>query len=386
MHLHPKRIQRWLFKRLDRKFSTSLARHRIIDRETLLAHPPLGVRVIFFKQRETLHYAPPYHQQALPDAYPAQEQIIQQAPLFILEVTNANIRGRHAAVTMPDGAFILESMMNNPNMLDDVSIGRIHYPASASHFIRQIIHAPHYEQICPIVNMWSLGYYHWLTECLPRIYLFDEYKQLSGHHAPILIDPNPPRWMQDSLRLMGYETSDYLEWDATYAAVDCAYIPIFAYRPGVPSPYLLRKVGQRLRENLPQDTRQFDAPRIYISRKDATRRRVVNEDKVMAALAPYHFQQFVLSELSFAQQIQLFSQAKMVIGPHGAGLANLLFSDKALLIELFEPNYINTCFYRMSQSLDFPYSFLVGEAQGADMIVDVALLDELVQHFLLNTS
>ena len=39
--------------------------------------------------------------------------------------------------------------------------------------------------------------------------------------------------------------------------------------------------------------------------------------------------------LTVADQIRLFAQAGTIVAPHGAGIANIVYSDKPTLIELF---------------------------------------------------
>ena len=83
--------------------------------------------------------------------------------------------------------------------------------------------------------------------------------------------------------------------------------------------------------------------KIYIDRKDSKSnhrhlRKIINEEEVKNYLIKKGFSIIVLSELSFLDQINLFSNAKQIIGLHGAGFANLVFSKP------------DTFFYRISQS------------------------------------
>ena len=59
--------------------------------------------------------------------------------------------------------------------------------------------------------------------------------------------------------------------------------------------------------------------RLFISRADATVRRLINEDEVYAALEPLGFELFVPGAHSFIEQVETFSNAECIVGPHGAG-------------------------------------------------------------------
>ena len=53
--------------------------------------------------------------------------------------------------------------------------------------------------------------------------------------------------------------------------------------------------------------------------------KIINETEVKNYLIKKGFSIIALSELSFLEQINLFSNAKQIIGLHGAGFANLVF-------------------------------------------------------------
>lgn len=76
--------------------------------------------------------------------------------------------------------------------------------------------------------------------------------------------------------------------------------------------------------------------RLYVSRRDATARRITNEAGLAAALESAGFETVVPSRLDFESQARLFAEASVIVGPHGAGLTNLLFAPPgATLVELW---------------------------------------------------
>lgn len=80
--------------------------------------------------------------------------------------------------------------------------------------------------------------------------------------------------------------------------------------------------------------------RIYISRADATYRRVRNEDEVMAMLDSYGFTRLEFSRLNLAQRLSALSAAKMVVGPIGSNMSNLVFAPSdTWVIELLPGAY-----------------------------------------------
>ena len=75
--------------------------------------------------------------------------------------------------------------------------------------------------------------------------------------------------------------------------------------------------------------------RIYISRSKAKRRKIINEVEFESFLLAHNFEIVHFEDLSVKQQVDLMSQAEIIISLHGAGLANCLFMPpKSVVIEL----------------------------------------------------
>lgn len=75
--------------------------------------------------------------------------------------------------------------------------------------------------------------------------------------------------------------------------------------------------------------------KLFISRRDSSQRRLLNELEVEAELVSRGFISVVLSDYSVVEQIRLFSQAKIVVAAHGAGLTNLVFAPRgAMVVEI----------------------------------------------------
>jgi hypothetical protein len=95
--------------------------------------------------------------------------------------------------------------------------------------------------------------------------------------------------------------------------------------------------------------------KVFISRSQSARRRFVNEESLYERLKKEGFERYCLDHLSVDDQIQLFSNAEIIIGPHGAGLANLIFCKPGTtiieILQALEDNF----FCCLSQTLELPY-------------------------------
>lgn len=117
---------------------------------------------------------------------------------------------------------------------------------------------------------------------------------------------------------------------------------------------------------------------IYISRAKSKKRMVINEDEICKLLVnQYGFSVIILEDLSIYQQSKIFSTAKIIVSPHGAGLSNLVFSSpNTKLIELFGMNYLNNCYCYLSGMMNIDYSYICSSrTEGSNFYVDAQELN-----------
>lgn len=186
----------------------------------------------------------------------------------------------------------------------------------------------------------SENWYHWLLQVLPRLILLSQ-SQVTYDRIYVnnLIYP----WQKASLE----SVLQYCKIPAHKLLIingDCVMqaetllVPSVPFNPSKhweePIPLWMKKA---LREIfLPKISVQNKAyERIYISRKKASLRRVRKEEELIAALQGLGFTSVLLEDLSPQEQASIFNQARVIIGPHGSGLANLIFTEPGYhLIEL----------------------------------------------------
>ncbi len=104
--------------------------------------------------------------------------------------------------------------------------------------------------------------------------------------------------------------------------------------------HLLARIGRDL-------TGHSGAPgngRIYISRR-GTARPLPDEEALEAALEQRGFMVLRLEDMPWREQVSAFQQARTIVAPHGAGLANLVFTPPgAQVVELTFGLHYNRCF------------------------------------------
>ena len=82
-------------------------------------------------------------------------------------------------------------------------------------------------------------------------------------------------------------------------------------------------------------------------------------DEVNNMLVKHDFSIYSLEKMSFFDQVSLFKNAKSIIGAHGAGLANIIFSSNANVLEIFgkTPDHYSE-YFRLSNMLKLNYAYM----------------------------
>lgn len=102
--------------------------------------------------------------------------------------------------------------------------------------------------------------------------------------------------------------------------------------------------------------------RIYITRRTAAYRRIVNETEIEPVLREFDFEVHQLERYSLREQAALFSEAEIVVSPSGAGLTNVVFAPPGLIVvDIFEMTRVNKPFWSLCTALGHSYWYLIGE-------------------------
>lgn len=153
------------------------------------------------------------------------------------------------------------------------------------------------------------NYGHWLVDVLPRIHLLKK----TGWFDKVnwFVVPNYQHdFQKDSLKLLGIREEQIIRGsDNLHLTAD---LLIASTAPRGKRSYLMPQwlVDFHRTSYLAtiSPTASY-APRIYISRRDGTTRKVLNEQPLIELLAKYNFQVIELSKLSFVEKINLFQYA-----------------------------------------------------------------------------
>lgn len=124
---------------------------------------------------------------------------------------------------------------------------------------------------------------------------------------------------------------------------------------------------------------------LYIGRREVKRRNIINENEIMAALAPLGFRKIEPGGMPHAEQVRVFANARIIVAAHGTALTNVLFCmPGAAVIEISPANYVQSVFFWMVKKMGLAYDYLIGSKGDLqqNFSVDVPALQRKVEALL----
>lgn len=272
----------------------------------------------------------------------------------------------YPAVALRDRDIIMENSLSKP-----VNLRKSRFAVS---LIRSAF-SPIERIDCAVIltHLWSKNYYHWIIETLPRLRFIE--RTVPKITPRLLLNPAPTRWQIDSLTLLGFSPDQFVIQNerlkyligTTYVNSNMREIPVSGHKPAI-----IDWVRDRYRQAAAghPDARPYPR-RIYVSRQGAASRRLTNSAEFEQLLTGYGFEKIELERYSFLEQIQLFRGAEFVAGIHGAGLTNILFSDRTTLIEIFPSDLRGWHYANLCGILGFPYYPYLAGGEAGHVTVDL---------------
>jgi capsular polysaccharide biosynthesis protein len=225
-----------------------------------------------------------------------------------------------------------------------------------------------------------------MFDILPRF----ELVQRSGLIPDYYLINTTAQFQKDSLQVLNIPSHQILSpTHSTHIEADELIVPSL---PGpvfnvTPQPRACRY----LRSTFLQSARARTPHRaLYITRADASDRRVINEAEIREEVIANGFEIVSLSNVPFLQQVEIFSDAKIIVGPHGAGFTNAVFCQPGSALIEFLPQWRKIdCFERLARFVGMEYRSIEGVRRGdssaqvseSDYTVDRAALRGLLRQF-----
>jgi len=265
---------------------------------------------------------------------------------FVAMIPGGRVLGRNGTIITPDN-----------RLLFDLSFERVETPDAHPVFQRGTLPPVESttETVAVLTHVGSSGYYEWMYVVLSRLDLLNR----SGVSIDrYVFNHSALPFQLESLACLGLSEKVINSHDMFHLEAKRLVVPsVPCYTAKWACDFLRTEL--LVRRNIPGLDEEL---KIYIDRSKAPRRRVLNEAEIKPILDDYGFRAVALESMTLEEQIQLFFSAQAVVAPHGAGLTNITSCRPATkVIEFFSPNWIDPCYWWISEFLNLDYHHFMGK-------------------------
>lgn len=298
---------------------------------------------------------------------------IQLEEPYCLHAQNVRIIGYRHIVTA-DGHTLNDRFVPREQFLNEVRQAEGNYEdtdflvegdAVRSERIERVQHEIN-EPVIMLNSHEPSNYGSWLFRILPKLITADNY------HLPdvkFFVYARSP-WQFNLLEFAGVHADRVLYHNVTqvYQAAEL-YVPALRNAQAY-----LDHESVRFYRQLVADAGIQQKPErlIYVSRRQAAIKRphvrlFINEAEFIAELEKLGFDIVEPENLTLREQVQKFASAKVILGPSGSGMFNVVFAPKeALFISIEAFSYWLHAHSNLPASMGLDYAFIVGQPDLSD--------------------
>jgi len=225
-------------------------------------------------------------------------------------------------------------------------------------------------KVAVISTCGSSNFHHWLFDTFPRIQILKS-ANLLDEIDYFLLNFNATPFQKECLAKIDFDCSKIIntaKLNDCYFQAETLIVPSLPQRLSNITPWVVEYLrnlfvsGIQKKENKPE--------KLYVSRRNAPSRKIINHDTFMKMLEKKGFIEFIPEDYSLKEAASFFSQAKQIISVHGSGLSNLPFiNNGTTVIDILAPYHQDPYYWMICNQRGSKYIglFAEGEHPGDDI-------------------
>jgi hypothetical protein len=220
------------------------------------------------------------------------------------------------------------------------------------------------------------NFFHWIFDTMSKLYFIEKIPKLKNY--PLILRKPLNKYQKEMFKIFGVKNKIIFTNGKSFNANNIL-IPTIPSPPAYSKP-LINWLRKKFLNNIKKKNTKIK--RIYISRSDASHRKITNDKEISYFLEKYNFKTLILSKMKLQDQINYFRCADIIVLPHGSGGSHLLFAKKSSkIIELQSPSQINNTWCVVSKLIGCRYGFLIGDEKNNHNFnykIDISKLKKLI--------
>ena len=239
------------------------------------------------------------------------------------------------------------------------------------------------------------NYWHWIFDVLPKIGILEKLN-LEKQPDFFLLPSLSRNYQKESLDSLGILSKKLLDGEnfkhlTSNNILTVDHPNVFNNNASESITNMPMWIIDWLRKNFINDNNtdtQF-FKKIYIDRnkeKNNQHRKIINSEEVSELLKSFGYESITLSEYTFQDQVKIFKNADNIVGLHGAGFANIVFSKPGTrLLEIQSLTAGNAC-ANLAKKCKLRYQNIIEKNispilkhQNSQLIVNLSNLKKKIQ-------
>jgi hypothetical protein len=206
------------------------------------------------------------------------------------------------------------------------------------------------------------NYCHWILENLPQLFALTS---IDIDEPKLIVNANMAKWQNESLSALGFESAHIFPLSSNLTRVKTLFLSSMRGATSSNSerdPLGRSWVINNLKNSELKEPKFKNPKRIFLSRQDMTRGFISNMDELQSLLDQYNIETYHPGSISFKDDINIFNAAELLVAPHGAALANMVFTKDCHVIELVAGVKRDADFFYFT-ALEFGLSYDTAECE-----------------------
>jgi len=294
------------------------------------------------------------------------------------------------------------AILKNNVIVDNISFQQVHHDLKSSNF--NIVLKTGTPRLKKKINgtVFSMiqgasgnNYFHFLFDIITRLKLCEEKYPLDN--IDYFYVPGTYNWQKKILKIFGIENdrlinsqiNRHIEADKILAVDHPWYYKgnIHDEVKNLPSWIILW-----LRNKFINMATKFNCnDKIFIDRSESQFKhcQFQNNKEIITFLNSKGFTSYKIGQLDFFEQIYLFNNAKIIIGPHGAAFSNIIFcKPKTNIIEILPETHLSKKCVRLSKILNLNHNRITtpevksSEKELGDIKFEIRKMNEIIEKII----
>ena len=246
-------------------------------------------------------------------------------------------------------------------------------------FLTKIRKITRLDNILYITNSNSHNFFHWFLDVLQKVEFINQSSDKILNSKLTIVIPNghENRFSKKSLKAFNLNFY-YQKKNEIIVSKQSILLPDIA-PTGNYRKKLILKLSKRMR-NYWNNKKINSKKRIYISRNNSKKRKLINENEILPILKKYKFTVVDFDKLNFEKQLEYVVNSEIIISAHGAGLAHMLWMKrKSKILEIrAKNNCYDNCYFTLASDLDHNYFYVIANKTDleksnhlSDLMIDI---------------